>query len=66
MYKVTYEGIHGELISYITPLEELRAYLLPNWFPIWESNAIGEDTLCMLSPELITKYRTLVSRDGTR
>jgi len=61
MYKVAFEGLHGELINYFAPLEELHAYLLPGWLALWEGNPTGEDVLCLLSPELIEKYRTLVA-----
>jgi len=63
---VRFEGLHGHLKTYRAALNELPAFLLPGWFPIWERNPTGEDTLCMLSPELITKYRTLVSSEGNR
>jgi hypothetical protein len=65
-FQIRYEGVHGKLISYWAGLSELKPYMLPGWFSVWERGETGEDVLSILSPALIEGYRNLVSREGSR
>jgi cell wall assembly regulator SMI1 len=59
--KVRFEGIHGVLVEYGATMRDLRAYLLPGWFPLWEKDEAGQERLAMLSPELTHNYRVLIA-----
>lgn len=62
-FKIQFEGLHGHLVSYTAALGELRAYLLPGWLALWESDSQG-DILSLLSPELVDRYRKLLRQEG--